>query len=245
MKMGAGYETIRIEVKFTTSDSVSVPAREIAALATEGARELGLLGTLFWCGDRELDGRWLLADVDELGRAETRGAAFFSKATMARLHRSQTHLGELKEHLDSEWPRFLQAFYDEATEGHEALVKALANAHERRTTAAKMPTGRVLEIDHREAIQDLIEAHGEQVAGHVFQDLFAYLVGFMGYRRVTINPVGVPDATVSAPRTSSEPEIYLGPLTLSEAGRLRAHCDAAGDVALAERLARLIAAQES
>ena len=53
-------ETIRIEVKTTTSEAVPLPLRELAALDTKDSNEIGILAALFWCGDRDVDGRWLI-----------------------------------------------------------------------------------------------------------------------------------------------------------------------------------------
>ena len=191
---------IRIEVKTTTSEAVPLPLRELAALDTNDANEIGILAALFWCGDRNVDGRWLIADAKATFRQRAVQTIFVPKTRMERAHRGQTWLDDLKTHIADIWPPFLQAFFDDAMRGHEALCGVLKHSHENGSVAARLPTERVLDTDHRDAIQSLIDHHGESPAGHIFQDLFAYLVGHAGYATVTLNPVGVPDVTISGLR---------------------------------------------
>ena len=76
--------------------------------------------------------------------------------------------------------------------GHEVLCVVLADCHSAGNIAERLPKERILDTDHRDAVRSIIEQHGESVAGHVFQDLFAYLVGYAGYADVLLNAVGVP-----------------------------------------------------
>ena len=232
-------ETIRIEVKTTTSEAVPLPLRELAALDTKDANEVGILAALFWCGDRNVDGRWLVADAEATFRQRAAQTIFVPKTRMERAHRGQSWLDGLKQHITDVWPPFLQAFFEDAMRGHEALCEVLKHAHENGTVAARLPTERVLDTDHRDAIQSLIDHHGESPAGHIFQDLFAYLVGHAGYSTVTLNPVGVPDVTVSGLReagTADALKIDLGRFTLKEARQLLRHCEESKDEVLAARI---------
>ena len=236
-------ETIRIEVKSTTGEAVPLPARELAALAVGSDNELGILAVLFWCGDRNVDGRWLIADAADSFRRSSSEITSVSKKHMERADRSQPWLDPIREHVASLWPPFLQAFFEDAMRGHEPLCEALKYAHEHGAVSARLPTERVLDIDHRDAIQALIDHHGESLAGHIFQDLFAYLVGHAGYATVTLNPVGVPDATVSGLRgvvASEASEIDLGRFSLAEARQLLRHCEVRGDEKLAARIRALL-----
>ena len=232
-------ETIRIEVKTTTSEEVPLPVRELAALDTKDSNEVGILAALFWCGDRNVDGLWLIADAEATFRQRAAQTISVPKTRMERAHRGQPWLDGLKKHITDVWPPFLQAFFEDAMRGHEALCEVLKHAHENGTVAARLPTERVLDTDHRDAIQSLIEHHGESPAGHIFQDLFAYLVGHAGYSTVTLNPVGVPDVTVSGLRRAGlndSVEIDLGRFNLSDARRLLRYCEESNDEALAARI---------
>ena len=234
-------ELIRIEVKTTTSEQVPLPARELEALATKGNAEAGILAALFWCGDRNVDGRWLIADAEQTFRKSGANAISVSKANMLRAHRSQPWLADLKEHITNNWPGFLHAFFNDAMAGHEVLCVVLADCHAAGNIAERLPKERILDTDHRDAVRSIIEQHGESVAGHVFQDLFAYLVGYAGYADVLLNAVGVPDATVSGFRArssfaSSAQTIELGEFTVEEARRLLHSCEASGEAELASRI---------
>ena len=231
--------TIRIEVKTTTSEAVPLPLRELAALDTKDSNEVGILAALFWCGDRNVDGLWLIADAEATFRQRAAQTISVPKTRMERAHRGQPWLDGLKKHITDVWPPFLQAFFEDAMRGHEALCEVLKHAHENGTVAARLPTERVLDTDHRDAIQSLIEHHGESPAGHIFQDLFAYLVGHAGYTTVTLNAVGVPDVTVSGLRSagvSDALEVDLGRFTVKEARQLLRYCEDSKDEVLAARI---------
>ena len=157
---------------------------------------------------------------------------------MQQAHRGQPWLSELKQHVDELWPPFLHAFFRDAMRGHDALCEVLAQSHEHGTVKARVSAERVLETDHRDAVRTLIEHHGESQAGHVFQDLFAYLVGCAGYENVLLNPVGVPDVTVSGfhDPLDDEAQINLGRFSVAEARKMLEHCERAGDRLLADRI---------
>jgi hypothetical protein len=215
-----------------------LPAREHEALATKSDSESGILAALFWCGDRTVDGRWLIADAEDFFRRNSVQAMTVSLRSMQRAHRGQAWLAELKAHIETLWPAFLQAFLTDAMSGHETLCKVLQDCHQHGTVSGRLPTDRVLETDHRDAIERIISHFGESNAGHIFQDLFAYLVGYAGYSEVLLNAVGVPDITVSGfcRSGSVEKDIDLGRLAESDVQLLLSHCQSAGD----ERLASLL-----
>ena len=232
-------ETIRIEVKTTTSEAVPLPLRELTALDTKDDNEVGILAALFWCGDRNVDGLWLIADAEATFRQRAAQTISVPKTRMERANRGQSWLDDLKTHIADVWPPFLQAFFEDAMRGHEALCEVLKHSHENGTVAARLPTERVLDTDHRDAIQSLIDHHGESPAGHIFQDLFAYLVGHAGYATVTLNPVGVPDVTISGLRgvgIDDAREVDLGRFSLKEARQLLQYCEDSEDEAIAARI---------
>ena len=231
-------ETIRIEVKSTTGDTAPLPLRELDALATKSGDEAGILAVLFWCGDRSVDGRWLIADAEDSFRKNAAQTTSVSKQAMQRAHRGQTWLAELKAHVDELWPSFLQAFFNDALSGHETLCRVLADCHQHGTVAERLPKHRVLETDHRDAVDRIIDHFGESNAGHIFQDLFGYLVGHAGYSEVLLNAVGVPDITVSGFRGSAdiEQQVDVGQLPEADVRRLLSYCEQAGDEQLASVL---------
>jgi hypothetical protein len=243
--------TLKAEVKLTTGTGVSVSSRELDALAPVGPDELGVLAVLFWCEEREVAGRWILADAALLpGRsAET---VSFTRGSLVAAAKAQRHLDVLRRHVDENWPAFLHAFEEAASEGHEALNDALARAHRDGTLRERFPADRILDFEHRAAVGRLIERHGESNAGRLLQDLLAYLVALAGYRSVTNNPVGVPDFVVSGLHDSASvlPGVPAGgalpaaeqdvviQLTRDEIDRVVAHCRTAGDNELARVVAR-------
>jgi hypothetical protein len=242
--------TLRAEVKLTTGTGVSVSSRELDALAPTVPGELGVLAVLFWCDDREVAGRWTIADAALLPdrSAET---VSFTREGFVSIARSHRHLRALREHVDANWPGFLHAFEDVAMEGHEALSEALARAHDEGTLRERFPPHRVLDYEHRGSLERLIKAQGESNAGRILQDLLAYLVALAGYGSVTNNPVGVPDFVVSglgdhsaAAKEASAPggeKPVVIEVTPDELDRLVLHCRAAGD----DDLARIVAQQST
>ena len=231
-------DTLLIEVKFTTGMAVPVPARELMALRATGDHATGLLAALFWCGDRELDGYWLVTDAADLLRQCSGGTLSVPRQDMLRAGRSQPWLAPLREHLRDKWPPFLQAFLGDALDGHESLLAGLRRRHGESALAAQLPDYRILEAEHRQAVQQIVDRHGERVAGHIFQDLLAYLVSLCGYREVTVNPVGVPDVSLTdlVGAETDNGQVHLGPFSLAEARRLVDHCRATGDNELEERI---------
>jgi len=190
-------DTILAEVKFTTGESFHFPWRERESLLSDSEEIVGLLASLFWCGDSHVDGRWLIVDVNEGFRTRGKRSFNVSKREMSMLNSSQAWLDTLRESLEIYWRPLLQAFLANALEGQKPLKERLDQFHEQNELSKALATERVLEIDHQEAIRSVIEIHSETGAGQIFQILFAYLFGLVGYRRVTLNAVGVPDITVS------------------------------------------------
>lgn len=94
----------------------------------------------------------------------------------------------------------------------------------------------LLELEHREAVRTIVESLGAAVAGHVFQDLLAYLLALAGYGRVQINPVGVPDIEVSELRGRLESDPVTLSITRQQAARLVKLCQAAGESELVKAL---------
>ncbi len=187
---------LRAEVKFTTGKTISVAPRERNALKPRKADEVGVVAALFWCGDRDRDGRWLMVDANEVFPSP-RGTTSMDIRRMARIAKRQASLALLRNHVDLHWPRFLGAFMPQALEGHEVLKAALADAHACNSLAEHLSGDDPLELEHRERIAAILDKHGPSLSGHIFQDLLAYLLGMAGYRNVQINPVGVPDIEVS------------------------------------------------
>ncbi|WP_437936885.1 hypothetical protein [Sorangium sp. So ce341] len=231
-------EAIRVEVKFTRSRAVVVSARELEALRTTDLRSTGLLAVLFWCGDRRLDGRWLVVDARESLDSTSRRSQRWLKDDLARVEAYQPWLAAVLTHVNQFWKPFLQAFFNEAIAGIDTLREELARCHADGTTSERLPRESVLDAEHRGAMRALVEHHGESVAGHVFQDLFAYLLAYAGYQKVTINPVGVPDVVVSefGRGEVSSQFVHLGAFDIADVLRLARYCREAGDSVLTDRI---------
>src|SRR5689334_2702966 len=105
--------TIKAEVKLTTASGVQIAARELDALRVTDPTAAGLLAVLFWSGDREVDGRWVIVDASRI-RSRQSESCSFTKAALLLASRSRDGLGELRRHVAERWPAFLDAFKDEA-----------------------------------------------------------------------------------------------------------------------------------
>ena len=80
-----------------------------------------------------------------------------------------------------------------ALEGHTRLQAVLKERHAAGWKGELLSRDDTLDFEHRQSIALILAHHGSKVAGHIFQDLLAYLLALAGYRSVTSNPVGVPD----------------------------------------------------
>lgn len=199
---------LRVECKFTTGRAISLPRRELEALYVQRENEAGIIAALFWHGAADPNGRWVLVDAKESIRPGRAAAVSFGFKDLVRLDRTQVWLAGIREHVAENWRPFLAAFSELSLEGHDALCAALGALHAEGKLRDQVEPyrGEVLEVDHRNSIQTIVRQLGESVAGHVFQDLFAYLLGMAGYRTVRMNAVGVPDIELEGlePYTSTD-----------------------------------------
>ena len=225
---------LKSEVKLTTGSGVQVSARELEALRVDDATSAGILAVLFWCGDREVDGSWLIVDAAEIHEREGESVSA-TRSALLRTSRAQPWLDGLRRHVDRYWPPFLDAFKEEALRDHGSLVEELARCHREGLIEARLPEHQILAAEHRATLAELIASHGEADAGRILQDLLAYLLALAGYRKVTNNPVGVPDFVLSdlAGDVRSGSKVVFE-LTLEEADRLLRLCRSAGDDQLAQ-----------
>lgn len=190
---------LRAEVKFTTSTGVAFDKRERESLVPRNASTLGIVAVLFWCADRQVDGRWLIADPNDYWGEITEAGLHISKEDLLRAERGQPSLRRIREHVWANWNAFLQAFREPALAGLDPLKKELSRLHSDVSLLSHLPTYQVLDVDHREAVSAIISTHGKSIAGQIFQVLFAYLLASAGYRSVTINTIGVPDVELGEP----------------------------------------------
>lgn len=233
--------TLKAEAKLTTGDGISVAARELAALEVPGGG-IGLVAVLLVGGGADEDGRWILVDA-AAWRGRGGESVSAARSVLAGLARGQRHLDALRRHVDDAWPRFLVAFRDAADAGHAALVKALEAAHRDGTTRDLLPVDPVLGYERRATMRDLLERHGESDTGRLAQDLLAYVLAFAGWRKVTLNAVGVPDFVLEEAAGAAAPAQHVT-LTLArgDAERAAALLRAAGEDSLAGALEARIAA---
>lgn len=233
---------IKAEVKLTTGGGVSLAARELDALAVSDAGAVGLVAVLFVGGDRELDGRWTIVDAADFHNRNGESVSAARSALVATA-RTQRWLDPLRRHVDDLWPAFLQAFVDPAERGHADLVAKLDGLHRKGRLGERLPRDRVLGIEHLATVKKLVRRHGESDAGRLVQDLLAYLLALAGYRKVTLNAVGVPDFVLEdcAVRDAVQPVTFS--LPRADAERVIAHCRAAGDEGLARAVEAVIGAR--
>lgn len=225
---------IKAEVKFTTSSGVSLPERERKAVHPDVAGTVGVIAVMSLFGDRDLDGRWILVDPEKaFGRrqAETVSARI---GELARIAEQQQHLHPLRDALSARWPAFLRAYIEGAISTRANLKIDLKRRHDSGTLGEWVSNDRVLDLDHLENVRRVVDAHGEGVAGGIFQDLFAYLLSSIGYATVVSNTIGVPDVAASGLRGNAS--VNLQSFSLGEVERMAELCEKAGELALADRL---------
>jgi hypothetical protein len=228
---------IKAEVKLTTGPGIALAARELDALAVTDADAVGLVAALFVGGERDRDGRWILVDAADYQARRGEDVAA-SRGALLKTARTQRWLEPLRRRVDELWPAFLQGFLDATERGHAALVEDLDALHRAGRLGEALPRERVLGVEHAAALRRLVELHGESGAGRIAQDLLAYLVALVGYRKVTLNAVGVPDFVLEDCTDAERPERVTLSLAPGDAERAAALCRAAGDERLALVLER-------
>src|SRR5436309_15188722 len=110
--------SIRAEVKFTSSGSVSVPDRELAPLCSSDPDVTGLLAVLFWSDRIKTDGRWLVVDAAD---SLVQRRSSFTPECLRLAAIGQPGLASLRKRIEDLWPPFLIAYLDTAKKGHLAL----------------------------------------------------------------------------------------------------------------------------
>lgn len=224
---------LKLEVKFTTRTSIELPERERVALSS-GADGLGAIAALFLCGDRDLDGRWLLVGAAAPFGGRKADSLSATKDELARMARSGGELEPLRAPLAESWPRWLQALLAPALAGRRELREELSARRAAGRLDAGLGPEPVLELDHIANASRVVERHGESVAGGVFQDLLAALLELIGYGSVISNTTGVPD--IVAALVPGGGLVELGALPRAQVLRLLALCEGAGEASLADRL---------
>jgi hypothetical protein len=225
---------LKVEVKFTTSASVSIPTRERKALRPDADGAAGVIAVMCLCGDRELDGRWILVDPEKAFARRKAEALSARIGDLARISEQQRHFQPLRDAVSTRWSAFLQAYVENAVAGRAILQNEFKKRCDSGTLGEPIGVDRVLDIDHLANLRRVVSVHGEGVAGGIFQDFFAALLRLIGYANVVSNPVGVPDVTAFGLR-GSEP-IDLGTFSRDELDRIAELCAKAGEAALAARL---------
>jgi len=200
---------LRVEVKFTTGTTISVPRREREALVNSDCTTVGAVAALFWCGERAVSGRWFIVDAAESFRSSSGDSTSLGVHDLRRIEKAQPWLAGVREHVERTWPAFLSTFRQSALSGHDALQKELFELHESGRLAEYLVGPGVLEIEHRDTVQEIVDRHGAAVAGHLFQDLLAYVLVLAGYATVHTNPIGVPDIEVSDVLSTNDQRIRI------------------------------------
>lgn len=229
-------KALRIEVKFTTGTTIVLPARERESLLSKDQNVVGVIAALFWCGKRDVDGRWFIVDASESFRTGPSDGGSLDVLDLQRLEKGQAWLAGLRDFIGRTWPSFLRGFHDEALAGHEVLKTELERLKRLGRMQQRVTKDSVLELEHRNAVREIVESLGPSVSGHIFQDLLAYLLALAGYNRVQINPVGIPDIEVSEFVDHSDVKLVTLTLTQDQADRLVELSKIAGDDELANVL---------
>ena len=227
-------QRVKAEVKFTTSSGVSVPERELKAVHPDVEGTVGVIAVMSLFGNRELDGRWILVDPEKAFSRRQAGTVSARIGELARIADQQPHLHTLRDAIFARWPAFLRAYIEGAISTRANLKIELKIRHDSGSLGELVSTDRVLDLDHLDNIRRVVHSHGEGVAGGIFQDLFAYLLGSIGYATVVSNTIGVPDVAASGlcGNESVNPQSF----SRAEVERMAELCEKAGEVELAERL---------
>jgi hypothetical protein len=222
-------KSLRIEVKFTTGTGIVLPSRERESLISKDPDVIGVIAALFWCGKRDVDGRWFIVDASESFRTGPSDIGSLDVHDLQRLEKGQAWLAGVRDFVGLHWPAFLRAFHVEALAGHEALKAELERLRKLGRLKDRMSKDSVLELEHRNAMRAIVESLGPSVSGHIFQDLLAYLLAFAGYNRIQINPVGIPDIVVSDLVDHADARFITISLTQEQVDRLVELGKIAGD----------------
>jgi hypothetical protein len=213
--------------------SIALPARELRALVPTENEAVGIVAALFWCGNESVDGEWLLVDAADpvISRCTS-----IKAAQLLRACRNQRSLETLRCQVEQHWKPFFSAYSETAKLGYRTLRRELRDRLNHGTLGHPLSQEPILRCEHKAALRDLIAVLGPSATGRVLQRLFAYLLGFIGYRTITVNAIGVPDVEASNLISSaSDVNLRASPDDLS---RLIGYCREAGDADLAARLAR-------
>lgn len=233
-------KVLRVEVKFTTSRSVLLPLRELEALRPNSIDESGALVCLFWNGDTFLDGRWWF--VNQASPTLAAGTAIRAESIRA-LALNSILFTSLSDEVSMYWWAFLERYHEVAMGGQEALLERLREDFSLNALRPK-DLEEVLESERRGMMNALIDKHGEQGLGRLLQHLVVYLIASFGYRKVTVNSVGVPDATLDSGEASGVSNQVHVIFTPSELFRLIELCSRAGECELMKRLASHMESRE-
>jgi len=225
---------LKAEVKFSTGSIVSVPEREWQALQPEAETVVGAIAVLCLSGNRDLDGEWILLDPARAFPSRKAGPITLQVSEFARIAERQKHLYSLRQALSAAWRPYLHAYLTLAIASRANLQDELSVRQRTGTLGELVCTDAVLDCDHLSHLREIVDAHGEGVAGGVFQDLFAYLLGYIGYASVVSNPIGVPDIMASG--LIGGAPANLAEFTRGEIERIVKLCDKAGELDLARRL---------
>jgi len=189
-------KSLRLEVKFSTKTTIVISSRERKSLLSNDIEVVGAIAALFWCGQRDVDGRWFIVDAAESFRAGPAEGGSLDVRALQRLELGQARLTGLRDYVEHTWPPFLRAFHDRALMGHVTLRTELEELKRSRRLQERVTKESILDLEHRDNVRAIVDTLGAKVSGLIFQDLLAYLLA-LAYDRVQINPVGVPDIEAS------------------------------------------------
>ena len=225
---------LKAEVKFSTGTVVSVPEREWQALQPETETAVGVIAVLCLAGNREFDGEWILLDSARAFPGRNAGTISMQLTDFARIGERQKHLHSLRQALSAAWRPYLHTYLTHATASRATLQSELSDRHRAGTLGDFLCADAILDCDHFAHLRQIVDTHGEGVAGGIFQDLFGYLLGCVGYANVVSNPIGVPDIMASGLVDGASASV--ADFTPRELERLAELCEKAGEMDLARRL---------
>jgi len=225
---------LKAEVKFSTGTMVSVPEREWQALQPEADAVVGVIAVMSLAGNREFDGEWIVVDAARAFPERKAGPITLQVGDLARMAERQKPLHSLRQAIGAAWRPYLHTYLGHAIASRAALQLELSGRQRGGTLGQLMCSDPILDCDHLSHLRQIVDTHGEGVAGGVFQELFAYLLGYLGYTNVISNPIGVPDIMASGlaegiPKGVAE-------FTPRELVRLAELCEEGGELELAVRL---------